>query len=61
MPRVMFTVKERDVNEPCFVCDEQTNVILELNSPADIEHAQEVKAFLGKHIRLIRIPKHPRN
>ena len=60
---VRFVVKERDLNEPCFVIDEDAGLILELNPPADLEGAKAFAAYLNGNVRKIRYDtsrdKHP--
>lgn len=46
-----FTVKERDGDKPCFIAAEGFGVTVELNGPADMEHAAKVAKFLSEHVK----------
>lgn len=50
----MFTVKENGVGEICFILDEDTNTVLELTAPADLEQARRVAQFLNANVKSVK-------
>lgn len=53
MPK--FTAKERDVDEACFVVEENSKLIIELNKPADLAQAEAVAKYLNRHVRALMV------
>ena len=52
-----FTVKERDHDRPCFICEEESRVYLELRPPADLAYAKQVAAFLNRYITEVTVDR----
>ena len=50
-----FMAKERNPGEPCFVHDEESEVIYELHPPADLAHAERVAEFLEENVRETKV------
>ena len=51
----VFTAKERDAGDPCFVVAEGTTLVIDLNPPASIEQAEQVASFLNKNVKDLTI------
>ena len=50
---VKFVAKERNPNEACFVIDEDSQLVLELQKPADLAQAEAVAKFLNQNVRAV--------
>jgi|RhiMethySRZTD1v2_1073278.scaffolds.fasta_scaffold1752262_1 hypothetical protein len=49
-----FVASERDRAQPCFVYEEELDLIVELMAPANLEHARKVADFLNANVREIK-------
>lgn len=45
--RPVFEVKEGEANYPCHIFEESCQLIIRLEKPATLEHAEAVSKFLG--------------
>ena len=50
---IKFVAGERNPDEACFVYEESSKLVLELNKPADLGHAQTVAKYLNQHVRAL--------
>ncbi|KAB2918520.1 MAG: hypothetical protein F9K29_08105 [Hyphomicrobiaceae bacterium] len=50
---VKFVAKERNPNEACFVIDEDSQLVFELQKPADLAQAEAVAKYLNTNVRAV--------
>lgn len=50
---VKFVAKERNPNEPCFIYEEEHEMIIDLKPPADLREAEELAKTLNDRIKKI--------